>query len=240
VTASASGATQVASTSVDQRVLLVEDDETLRGAIALVLRSTGMHVHEISDGHAAIDAFDPLATDVVVLDVNLPGIDGFEVCQTLRRRSNVPVVMMTARDHPADIVRGLEIGADDYVVKPFEAAVLLARIRAVLRRSLPEEEHVVEHGEVRVDVGAHRAWRGTAELDLSATEFRLLTELVRHAGQVLTRAVLLERVWGYDYLGDSRLVDMAIKRLRDKLGDPSTAPELVTTVRGVGYRFERT
>jgi two-component system response regulator MtrA len=170
--------TQVASAAVDQRVLLVEDDETLRGAIALVLRSTGMQVHEI--------------------------------------------------------------GADDYVVKPFEAPVLLARIRAVLRRTLPEDEQVVVHGEVRVDIGAHRAWRGAVELDLSATEFRLLTELVRHPGQVLTRAVLLERVWGYDYLGDSRLVDMAIKRLRDKLGDPSTAPELVTTVRGVGYRFERT
>jgi two-component system response regulator MtrA len=232
--------TQVASAAVDQRVLLVEDDETLRGAIALVLRSTGMQVHEIGDGHAAIDAFDATTADVVVLDINLPGIDGFEVCQTLRRRTNVPIVMMTARDHPSDIVRGLEIGADDYVVKPFEAPVLLARIRAVLRRVLPEDEQVVVHGEVRVDIGAHRAWRGAVELDLSATEFRLLTELVRHPGQVLTRAVLLERVWGYDYLGDSRLVDMAIKRLRDKLGDPSTAPELVTTVRGVGYRFERT
>jgi two-component system response regulator MtrA len=224
---------------MDPRVLLVEDDESLRSAIALVLRSTGMHVDEITDGHAAVEAFDPASVDVVVLDVNLPGLDGFDVCQTMRRSSNVPIVMMTARDHPSDVVRGLELGADDYVVKPFEAAVLLARIRAVLRRAHPEDEQLVEHGEVRVDVGAHRAWRGAAELDLSATEFRLLTELVRHAGQVLTRTVLLERVWGYDYLGDSRLVDMAIKRLRDKLGEPATAPELITTVRGVGYRFER-
>jgi DNA-binding response OmpR family regulator len=167
----------------------------------------------------------------------LPGRDGFEVCRAIRRASRVPIVMVTARDGADDVIRGLELGADDYVVKPFEAAVLLARLRAVLRRTQPSDEATLEAGGVRVDTAAWRAWRAGDELELTATELRLLAELVRHSGHVLTREVLLERVWGYDYLGDSRLVDMAIKRLRDKVEDEPGAPVLITTVRGVGYRF---
>lgn len=223
---------------MNERVLLVEDDEGLRDAIALVLRASGMTVTEVGDGHGAVERFVEEGADVVVLDVMLPGIDGFEVCQEIRRRSQVPVVMVTARDSAADVVRGLELGADDYVVKPFEAAVLLARLRAVLRRANPSEEAVLEAGDIRVDPAAWRAWRDDDELELTATELRLLAELVRHAGQVLTRESLLERVWGYDYLGDSRLVDMAIKRLRDKVEDEPSTPERIGTVRGVGYRFE--
>ncbi len=223
---------------MSERVLLVEDDESLRDAIALVLRASGMEVAEVGDGRRALEHYEAEGADVVVLDVMLPGLDGFEVCQEIRRRSSVPIVMVTARDAAADVVRGLELGADDYVVKPFEAAVLLARLRAVLRRAHPTEEPVLEGGGVRVDVGKWRAWLGDTAIDLTATELRLLAELLRHRGQVLTREVLLERVWGYDYLGDSRLVDMAIKRLRDKVEDEPGRPQRITTVRGVGYRFE--
>jgi len=225
---------------VNERVLLVEDDAGLRDALGLVLRATGMDVVEAGDGHGALERFDADGADAVVLDVMLPGLDGFEVCSELRRRSQVPIVMVTARDAAADIVRGLELGADDYIVKPFEAAVLLARLRAVLRRSSASDGDTQVHaaGGVRVDTTAWRAWRDDTELELTATELKLLAELLRHAGQVLTREVLLERVWGYDYLGDSRLVDMAIKRLRDKVEDEPSRPTRITTVRGVGYRFE--
>ena len=224
---------------MSDRVLLVEDDDDLRRSIALVLRASGMEVAEAVDGVAALAQFEDAGADVLILDVMLPGRDGFEVCQEVRRSSQVPIVMVTARDAPADVVRGLELGADDYVVKPFEAAVLLARLRAVLRRANPNEDGVLESGDIRVDTGAWRAWRGTVELQLTATELRLLADLVRHAGQVLTREVLLERVWGYDYLGDSRLVDMAIKRLREKVEDRPSSPTRISTVRGVGYRFEK-
>ena len=225
--------------TVNERILLVEDDVQLRRSIALVLRAAGMEVTEVGDGHEAVEQFEHDGADVVVLDVMLPGLDGFDVCSAIRRRSAVPVVMVTARDAPEDVVRGLELGADDYVAKPFEAAVLLARLRAVLRRASPQEEQTLEVGELRVDTGAWRAWRDGEELALTATELRLLAELLRHAGQVLTRDVLLERVWGYDYLGDSRLVDMAVKRLREKVEASPATPRRIVTVRGVGYRLER-
>jgi two-component system response regulator MtrA len=222
------------------RVLLVEDDEGMRSAVALVLRASGFDVIEVGDGQLAIDRFSADGADAVILDVMLPGMDGFEVCAQIRSTSQVPILMMTARDTAQDVVRGLELGADDYVVKPFEAAVLLARLRAALRRvGNDDASQVLEEGDIRVDTAAHRAWRGEHELTLSATEFQLLFELVRHAGQAMTRQVLLDRVWGYDYLGDSRLVDMAIKRLRDKVEDDPKAPERIVTLRGVGYRFER-
>jgi two-component system response regulator MtrA len=221
------------------RVLLVEDDAAVRSAVGLVLRASGFEVLEVDDGRSALEAFDGAGADAVILDVMLPGVDGFEVCGELRGRSHVPILMMTARDDAQDIVRGLELGADDYVTKPFEAAVLLARLRAALRRVGGETDELLEVGDLRVDVAAHRAWRAGVELSLSAIEFRLLVELVAHAGQAMTRNVLLDRVWGYDYLGDSRLVDMAIKRLRDKVEDDPRAPRRVTTLRGVGYRLER-
>lgn len=225
--------------AMNERVLLIEDDEALRETLSLVLRASGMTVTEVGDGLRALDRFDADGADVVVLDVMLPGIDGFEVCSELRRRSSVPIVMVTARDAATDVIRGLELGADDYVVKPFEAAVLLARLRAILRRAQPADDDVLEVGGVKVDSLQFRAWRDGEELSLTATEHRLLAELLRHTGEVLTREALLERVWGYDYLGDSRLVDMAIKRLRDKVEDEPSQPTRIATVRGVGYRYER-
>jgi two-component system response regulator MtrA len=223
-----------------ERVLLVEDDDVQRTAVATTLRKSGMEVVEVSDGDAAIAAFDPAAFDIVVLDLLLPGVDGFEVCRAIRERSLVPIVMVTRLDQPDDMVRGLELGADDYVAKPFAPQVLLARLRAVLRRSNPDEPtpaRTIESDGIKVDVAAFRAWRDSTELELSATEFRLLTELVGHPGEAYTRQLLLERVWGYDYLGDSRLVDMAIKRLRDKIEDDPHTPRRIVTVRGIGYRF---
>jgi two-component system response regulator MtrA len=223
---------------VTERVLLVEDDASLREVVALVLGATGMQVDAVGAGDEALKAFEASEYDLVVLDVMLPGLDGFEVCRTIRSRSRVPIVMLTARTDAGEVVRGLELGADDYVTKPFEAAVLLARVRAVLRRIGSDRADLLEVGDIRIDEGAFRAWRGDELLELSATEFRLLAELARHAGQALTRQALLERVWHYDYLGDSRLVDMAVKRLREKVEDDPRSPVRVTTVRGVGYRFE--
>ena len=223
---------------MNERVLLVEDDEPLRAAISAVLQSASMHVTEVGDGLAALEQFDDASIDVVVLDIMLPGLDGFEVCRELRQRSQTPIIVVTAKDAPKDIVHGLELGADDYVVKPFEGEVLLARLRAVLRRTTTGDDQVLELGSLRVDPDAVRATSNGEVLPLSATEFRLLTELLRNAGKAMTREALLESVWGYTYLGDSRLVDMAIKRLRTKLksGD---ADVVIAAVHGVGYRLEQ-
>jgi two-component system response regulator MtrA len=226
---------------VTSRVLVVEDDASVRDAVTLVLEKTGFEVTAVGDGNAALSAASrPGVHDLILLDLMLPGVSGLDVCREIRRSSNVPIVVLTARADTADVVAGLELGADDYVTKPFEPVELAARVRAVLRRSSESEGPgtVLRVRDVSVDEGAFRAFRGDSELALTATEFRLLAELVRHVGLVMTREALLERVWGYDYLGDSRLVDMAVMRLRDKLGDQADSAEYVSTVRGVGYRFE--
>jgi two-component system response regulator MtrA len=222
-------------------VLVVEDDASVRAAVKLVLESSGFEVTAVEDGHSAIDAARAGGQDLVLLDLMLPGVNGLDVCREIRRTSNVPIVVLTARTDTADVVAGLELGADDYMTKPFEPVELAARVRAVLRRAADtgDPTPVLRVGEIVVDEAAFRAFRGDEELALTAMEFRLLAELVRHAGLVLTREVLLERVWGYDYLGDSRLVDMAVMRLREKLGEQSDSPGYITTVRGVGYRFDR-
>lgn len=223
------------------RVLLVEDDESLSEVVTLVLRASGMEVTSVGNGSEAVARFSQASFDLVVLDLMLPGLDGFQVCEKLRSFSDVPIIMLTARGEAGSVVRGLECGADDYVTKPFESAVLLARVRAVLRRTNPEqqESEVLAQGPIRLDPLAFQVWKDDRLLELSSTEFRLLAELLRHPGQVLTREALLRRVWQYDYLGDSRLVDMAVKRLRDKIEDEPSNPAYISTVRGAGYRFER-
>jgi DNA-binding response OmpR family regulator len=226
---------------VGDSVLIVEDDPSIRAIAGMILEREGLEVASVGDGAVALARIRAERFQLVLLDVMLPGLDGFEVCRQVRLESSVPIVMLTARDGTNDVVAGLELGADDYVTKPFEAPELLARVKAVLRRStIGGPPEVQEVDDLTIDRGAFTVRKGEEELDLSSTEFRLLVELVDHAGQVLTREALLRQVWQYDYLGDSRLVDMAIKRLRDKIGDRVDDPRYITTVRRVGYRFERT
>jgi two-component system, OmpR family, response regulator MtrA len=229
------------STTDDYRVLVVEDDASVREVVRLVLEQGGFEVTAVGDGRAAIDAMQQ-RHDLVVLDLMLPEMSGLDVCRELRRRSALPIVMLTARDETIDVVKGLEVGADDYVTKPFDSRELVARLRAVLRRTtdqrgLPAEP--LRERDLQIDESAVRAFRGDVELGLSSIEFRLLAVLVRHAGDALSRGTLLQRVWGYDYLGDSRLIDMAVMRLREKLGEPPAPPPYISAVRGIGYRFER-
>jgi two-component system response regulator MtrA len=222
---------------MDATILVVEDDASLREVTRLGLQRDGFTVLTAGDGREGLGLFRSRHPDLVLLDVMLPGLDGLEVCRAIRAESAVPVVMLTARSDTVDVVVGLESGADDYVVKPFDMAELVARVRAALRRATqlgPAE--VVNLGPLRIDLAAHRVDREGDEVAVTPTEFRLLVELARRPGQVFTREMLLERVWGYGYLGDSRLVDVAVQRLRSKIELDPASPGLIVTVRGVGYR----
>ncbi len=225
---------------MDERVLLVEDDPLVREVTAAGLSATGLKVTTESDGRQALIRFRQDPFDLVVSDVGLPSLDGFELCRQIRNESQVPFVMLTARTDTVDVVVGLEAGADDYVTKPFEMPELIARIRSVLRRaSKPRQSTAIKIGDLEIQPEGFVATKGDVELTLTATEFRLLVELAENRGNVLTRDVLLERVWNYEHLGDSRLVDMAVKRLREKIEDDPAEPRLIRTVRGIGYRMEK-
>jgi DNA-binding response OmpR family regulator len=225
---------------VDERVLLVEDDPSIREMAALGLSNAGFRVTSCADGREGLERLRRDPFDLAVLDVMLPSLDGFEITREVRKDSRVPIVMLTARADATDVIVGLELGADDYVTKPFDMPVLVARCRSVLRRAAAEPaDPVLRVGDLEIDVPGFVARRDGRDLGLTATEFRLLVELARGAGQVRTRDVLLARVWEYEYLGDSRLVDVAIQRLRAKIEDDPTRPARISTVRGIGYRLER-
>lgn len=225
---------------VGTRILTVEDDERIRTAVRLALEDEGWEVEETANGEEALAAFTREPSDVVLIDIMLPGVDGFEVCRSIRRTSAVPIVMVTARSDTHDVVAGLEAGADDYLTKPFAPKELSARIRALLRRyrsseTMPETMNF-DQLEVAPEEGVVRL--AGIEVHLTRTEFQLLIELGQHAGKVLSREDLLERVWGYDYFGDGRLVDVHVRRLRTKIEPDPANPRFVVTVRGMGYKLQ--
>ena len=224
---------------MDERLLLVEDDPSIREIATLGLEQAGFRVTATGDGRDALLRFRQSPFDLVVLDIMLPSLDGLEVCREIRRESQSPIVMLSARAELHDVVVGLELGADDYVTKPFELPELVARIKAVLRRSTGSPaDGTIAIDDLEIDAGSFTVRRGGEEIPLTATEFRLLLELARRPKQVFTRELLLELVWNYDYLGDSRLVDVAVQRLRGKIEADPKEPKLIRTVRGIGYRLD--
>jgi DNA-binding response OmpR family regulator len=222
------------------RLLLVEDDAMVAEALSRALRVLGHEVAVATTGEQALEVLVDRPADLVLLDVMLPGVDGFEVCRRIRAGDTVPVILLTARGDAVDVVVGLECGADDYVVKPVEPRVLDARVKAILRRAVPPQpprRHVHTVGDLELDTVAMVVTRAGVELNLTSTEIRLLIEFVEHAGQVLSRQTLLKRVWDYGFAGDSRLVDAAVARLRAKIEPEPANPVLLRTVRGFGYRL---
>jgi DNA-binding response OmpR family regulator len=225
---------------VGTRILTVEDDERIRTAVKMALEDEGWDVVEAESGEQAVDAFASQPTDIVLIDLMLPGMDGFELCRTIRRTSDVPILMVTARTDTHDVVAGLEAGADDYVTKPFQPKELSARIRALLRRARPAEtgNPHLRFGDLEVIPAEGVVRSAGGEVHLTKTEFRLLCELASAPGRVFSREQLLERVWGYDYFGDGRLVDVHVRRLRTKVEPDAANPRHVVTVRGLGYKLQ--
>jgi two-component system response regulator RegX3 len=222
------------------RVLVVEDEESYSDALAYMLRKEGYEVAIAATGPDALAEFDRAGADIVLLDLMLPGIPGTEVCRQIRQTSNVPVIMVSAKDDEVDKVVGLELGADDYVTKPYSPRELVARIRAVLRRGVEPDlaPMTLEVGNVRMDVERHIVTVGSEEVRLPLKEFELLEMFLRNPGRVLTRGQLIDRVWGSDYVGDTKTLDVHVKRLRAKLEDNPAEPKLLTTVRGLGYKLD--
>jgi two-component system response regulator RegX3 len=223
------------------KVLVVEDEESFSEAISFMLRKEGFEVAVAADGNSAITEFDQNGADIVLLDLMLPGLSGTEVCREIRKRSKVPVIMVTAKDSEIDKVVGLELGADDYVTKPFSSRELIARIKAVLRRAgevVENDSDVIEIGPIRIDVERHAVSVSGEPVKLPLKEFDLLLMLMRNAGRVLTRGQLIDRIWGSDYVGDTKTLDVHVKRLRAKIETDPADPIHLLTVRGLGYKFE--
>lgn len=221
------------------KILVVDDEITIRETLQYNLEKEDYEVVTAADGTEALDVARAQEPDLIILDLMLPGLDGLSVCRAIRKEQDVPIIMLTARTGEMDKIVGLESGADDYVVKPFSLGELLARVRAVLRRApATRRQDVLEAGDLRLDLIARRVTFGDEEISLTPKEFDLLAELMRNRGVVLSRDLLLSKVWGYDYLGDSRTVDVHIRWLREKIEEDPSNPERIQTVRGVGYRFE--
>lgn len=223
------------------KILVVEDEASFSEALAYVLGKEGFEVVVADTGDGAITTFDRVGADLVLLDLMLPGLSGTEVCKQLRARSNVPIIMLTAKDTEVDKVVGLELGADDYVTKPYSKAELVARIRAVLRRQsevAPLADSILIAGPVRIDVERHQVDINNISVALPLKEFELLEFLIRNSGRVLTRAQLIDRVWGSDYFGDTKTLDVHVKRLRAKIEQDPANPVYIQTIRGLGYKFE--
>lgn len=221
---------------MNARILVVDDDTALAEMIGIVLRTEGFDPYFCADGGVAVDAFHRANPDLVLLDLMLPGIDGIEVCASIREESGVPIIMLTAKSDTADVVKGLESGADDYVVKPFNPKELVARIRTRLRPSTADSNEVLQVGDLVLDVAGHEVRRGEEKINLTPLEFELLLALAMKPQQVFTREMLLEQVWGYHYKADTRLVNVHVQRLRAKVEHDPDNPRIVMTVRGVGYR----
>jgi DNA-binding response OmpR family regulator len=227
--------------TVTRRILLVEDEKAIRDAVTAYLEKEGYWVTGVGDGAAALDAFEKHEFDLIVLDLMLPRISGEEVCRRIRESSDVPIIMLTAKGELEDRVSGLELGADDYLVKPFSPRELVARVRALMRRAHVTEEPQrdrLEYGPLSIDVSAHKVFLDGEELELTASEFKLLTTLARYPGRVYSRMELVEKVLGYDFMGYERTIDSHVKNLRAKLHDDPKSPSFIYTVHGVGYRFE--
>jgi len=223
------------------RILIVEDEESFSDPLSYLLTKEGYEVSVVEDGGEALERFEREGADLVLLDLMLPGMSGTEVCRHIRQKSNVPVIMLTAKDSEIDKVVGLEIGADDYVTKPYSSRELVARVRAVLRRQGEPEELVsttVAAGPVRMDVERHVVSVDGEQVSLPLKEFELLEMLLRNSGRVLTRGQLIDRVWGSDYVGDTKTLDVHVKRLRSKIEPDPSSPRYLVTVRGLGYKFE--
>jgi two-component system response regulator RegX3 len=222
------------------KVLIVEDEASYSEALSYVLRKEGYDVAVAETGPDALTTFERGGADIILLDLMLPGLSGTEVCRTIRQTSAVPIIMVSAKDTEVDKVVGLELGADDYVTKPYSPRELVARIRAVLRRGAPEEvddEGVIEVGGVRMDIDRHLVAVDGREVKLPLKEFELLEFFLRNSGRVLTRGQLIDRVWGSDYVGDTKTLDVHVKRLRGKIEDDPAHPTVLTTVRGLGYKY---
>ncbi|MGF3055804.1 MtrAB system response regulator MtrA [Microbacterium sp. YY-01] len=218
------------------RILVVDDDTALAEMIGIVLRTEGFEPLFCADGAVAVDQWRTHRPDLVLLDLMLPGMDGIEICSRIRAESGVPIIMLTARSDTADVVRGLEVGADDYMVKPFNPKELVARIRTRLRPTPQSTSEILRVGDLQIDVDAHEVRRGSTTISLTPLEFQLLVALAQKPQQVFTREMLLEQVWGYHYKADTRLVNVHVQRLRAKVEQDPDNPRVVMTVRGVGYR----
>jgi two-component system response regulator RegX3 len=224
------------------RVLVIEDEESFRDALEFILTKEGFQIESAATGSDGLTAFDKYNPDIILLDLMLPGMSGTDVCKSIRAKSNVPIIMLTAKDAEVDKVVGLEVGADDYVTKPFSSPELIARIRAVLRRGSSEprvvDEDIIELGPIKLDIARHSVQVNSQEVTMPLKEFEVLEYLMENSGRVLTRGQLMDRIWGSNYVGDGKTLDVHIKRIRSKIEQDPANPTLLHTLRGLGYKFE--